>query len=192
MAKRNLPRLLPLGDFLTPRQPPESNLQPRGRVAAAGCNSVRAQQYSILHCSITPRAGFEDEDDDEDENEASGEWRPMWDLNLSVLRFTFAPLRPPASLREALRAGLCVRFFLRLPFCAFRLRFQIQAQAAEKAPYPWCDESCCRSATAACSAFGQGRPSSRYNWINRSDLSSIERRMACENPFLIDGFHFSV
>jgi hypothetical protein len=112
--------------------------------------------------------------------EAPGEWRPMWDLNLSVLRFTFAPLR------------LCVRFFLRLPFCAFRLRFQIQAQAAEKAPYPWCDESCWRSATAACSAFGQGRPSSRYNWINRSDLSLIERRMACENPFLIDGFHFSV
>src|SRR5258708_21552006 len=145
---------------------PGSPLKAISNPADAGCNSVRAQQYSILHCSITPRAGFEDED----ENEASGEWRPMWDLNLSVLRFTFAPLRPPASLREALRAGLCVRFFLRLPFCAFRLRFQIQAQAAEKAPYPWCDESCCRSATAAFSAFGQGRRGSRYNWINRSDF----------------------
>jgi hypothetical protein len=174
MAKQNLPTLLPWG-ISHAMHPPESISNP----ADAGCNSVRAQ-YSILHCSITPRAGFEDEDDDEDENEAPGEWRPMWDLNLSVLRFTFAPLR------------LCVRFFLRLPFCAFRLRFQIQAQAAEKAPYPWCDESCWRSATAACNAFGQGRPSSRYNWINRSDLSSIERRMACENPFLIDGFHFSV
>src|SRR6202022_5000211 len=105
-----------------------------------------------------------------DENEASGEWRPMWDLNLSVLRSSFAPLR------------LFVRFFLRLPFVVFRLRFQIQAQAAEKAPYPWCGESCWRSAIAACNAFGQGRPSSRYNWINRSDLSPIERRMACENP----------
>jgi hypothetical protein len=31
------------------------------------------RQSSILHCSITPRAGFEDEDDDEDENEVRGE-----------------------------------------------------------------------------------------------------------------------
>jgi len=33
--------------------------------ADAWCNSDSAQ-YSLLHCSITPRAGFEDEDDDED------------------------------------------------------------------------------------------------------------------------------
>src|SRR5260370_16971490 len=142
--------------FSRPGRPVKAIANP----ADAGCNSVRAQQYSILHCSITPRAGFEDEDDDEDENEASGEWRPMWDLNLSVLRFTFAPLRPPASLREALRAGLCVRFFLRLPFCAFRLRFQIQAQAAEKAPSPSCDQSCCSSPHPPSISFAHEKPGS--------------------------------
>jgi hypothetical protein len=33
---------------------------------------------------------------------------------LGCALFIDPPLRPPASLREALRAGLCVRFFLRL------------------------------------------------------------------------------
>src|SRR5258708_12129489 len=110
---------------------PGSPLKAISNPADAGCNSVRAQQYSILHCSITPRAGFEDEDDDEDENEASGEWRPMWDLNLSVLRFTFAPLRPPASLPEALRAGLCFGFFLRLPFSPLLLPSPLPAPPAD-------------------------------------------------------------
>jgi hypothetical protein len=54
MAKQNLPRLLPW-EISHAHAPLKAS--PTRYVGA-----IQSEQYSILHCSITPRVGFEDED----------------------------------------------------------------------------------------------------------------------------------